>query len=214
MTTETETTNTEPETDRGSSSGNTAHDDHLARATKQRDAAKTRARDLERELSEARARLDEFDQKAQEREHDIARKAGEFGKIEETYKKQIAERDARLAEAETREQKRIAAGRESALAEAVARNTGIAERLVRGQLKLAADEGFDAAPVDATPDVVAEAIARIKADTPSLFTTRSTPAANGGTTDNADIPAEFASDPKKRAAYELGKRMSPHAQRK
>ena len=80
--------------------------------------------------------------------------------------------------------------------------------------RLRTDEVFaPVAHIDGYGDI-GEAIARIKADTPSLFTTRSTPAANGGTTDNADIPAEFASDPKKRAAYALGKRMSPHAQRK
>lgn len=194
----------------GTGSGNAAHDEHLARTAKQRDAAKQRARELEQQLAEARSKLDAVDQEKQEREHDLARKAGEFGKVEEGYKSALAKKEAELAEARSIIEKRDRAVRSNALAEAVASKTGIKDlAVIRGVLRLASEAGFDDAPAEMSDDVLAEAIKRVRADAPSLFSAKSTPAATAGSTgDDPEVPAKYANDPQKRAAFIAGRALS------
>jgi uncharacterized protein YihD (DUF1040 family) len=195
----------------GGSSGNAAHDEHLARTAKQRDAAKARARELEQQLAAERSKLDALEQEKQEREHELARKAGDFSKVEDGYKSKLAKAEAELAEARSTIAKRERSERSNALAEAVASKTGIKDRaVIRGVLRLASESGFDDAPAELTDDVLAEAIKRVQADAPSLFTSKSTPAANGGTSDGEiEVPAKYANDPQKRAAFLAGVARSP-----
>jgi uncharacterized protein YihD (DUF1040 family) len=195
----------------GGSSGNAAHDEHLQRTAKQRDAAKARTRELEQQLAAERSKLDALEQEKQDREHELARKAGDFSKIEDGYKSKLAKTEAELAEARSVIQKRERGERSNALAEAVASKTGIKDRaVIRGVLRLASENGFDDAPAELSDDVLAEAIKRVQADAPSLFTTKSTPAANGGTTGGEiEIPAKYANDPQKAAAFLAGVARSP-----
>jgi hypothetical protein len=215
MTTEATTeTNENDEGEAGGGGGRSSnHDAHLQRTAKQRDAAKQRARELEAELADARSKLDALDQEKQDREHELARKAGDFTKIEDGYKGEIAKLKAKVADFESRESKRDADTRRNALAEAVASKTGIKDRaVIRGVLRLASESGFDDAPAEMSDDVLAEAIKRVQTDAPSLFTTKSTPAANGGNNDaDGDIPEAFANDPKKREAFLRGRERSPRA---
>lgn len=193
-----------------------AHDEHLSKTVAERNAAKAKARELETQLADLRSKLDGFEQEKTDRENELSRKAGEFSKIEEQYKSKLATKDKELAEAKSLIETRQRLDREGALVEAVASKSGIVERaVVRGVLRLAADSGFDAAPAELTDDTVAEAIKVLRRDAPSLFATKSTPAPNAGTntTNTAGVPADIAADPRKLAAYEAGRAMSPNVRR-
>lgn len=208
MTVETDKLETAPEGER------TAKDAHLEKAMSERNAAKAKLREAETQLAEARAKVDAFEQEKLDRETEIARKAGEFGKIEDGYKSKLAAKEQELAEVNSRIAARERSDRENALVEAVASKAGIADRaLVKGLFRVAADAGFDAAPAELGEALVAEAIERLRVLGPSLFTARSTPAANAGTTDTAGVPADIASDPRKLAAYNAGRALSPVSRR-
>lgn len=202
------TTTTTTETDTTTAP---AKDAHLAKTIGERDAAKQRAKQLEDELAETRTRLAALDQEKQARDEELARKAGDFSTIENTYKTKLSETEAKLAEANAAIARRERGDRSNALAEAVAGKTGIRDRaVIRGVLRLASESGFDDAPAAITDDVLAEAIKRVQTDAPSLFTTKATPAANGGTdTHEVKVPEKYANDPKKRDAYLAGVARSP-----
>jgi len=191
----------------GTTDGGGRHDEHLTQAQRQRDAAKERARKAEAEAAAARAELDALRSTEEERQAEIARKAGEFGKVEERYKREAEAKDKRIAEYERREHAQIRGERRSAFAEAVRAKTGIADvAIVRGILRDAADDGtLDDAPEEVTEDAVAEAARQVQIKAPTLFTTRSTPrVAAGSAASDIQIPDKYANDPIKREAYLLG----------
>lgn len=183
------------------------HDEHLTQAQRQRDAAKERARKAEADLAAARAEIDSLRSTEEERQAEIARKSGEFGKVEERYKRDLDTQAKKIAEYEQRELARARGERRNAFAEAVRLKSGIADvAIVRGLLRDAADDGtIDDAPEETTEDAVAEAVRHLQSRAPTLFTTRSTPrVAAGSASPDIPIPDKYANDPIKREAYLLG----------
>lgn len=182
------------------------------------EALKARARQFEQDRDDLQAKLAAIESErttsaaaARASEEELARKSGDFTKIEESYKTRLAAETAAAAEATAKVQRYERNERSARFAEAIGRQTGIKDiNAIRGVLRLASDDGFDDAPEKHTPELIADAIARLQRDAPTYFaTTRSTPAPNAGTNDTStEVPAQFAGDPHKRAAYLAGVEMS------
>lgn len=212
--TSTETTTTTPPNgappNGTTSTGTPAKDAHLEQAIRERNAAKAKSRELENQIAEMRSRLDAVDQEKQERENDLARKSGEFGKVEESYKEKLSAKDKALADANAKLEAIVRGQRETAMVETVAAKAGLEPGVVRGLLRVAADSGFDSAPTEITESIVAEAIEKMRVLAPSLFKTRSTPAHVPGTNINGEeLPPEYANDEKAAKAYLAGRSLSP-----
>jgi chromosome segregation ATPase len=143
------------------------HDRHLAKTRQERDAERTRRKELESKLAK-------YEKDERDKETARARKEQDFSKVEARYKGEIDEKESKIRELEQQLEGRTKADRRRNFAAEIAKVGGVSNvKLLERAMADLPEHGIEVEPEKVSKSDVDAAIKVLKKEAPELFGTAS-----------------------------------------